>query len=148
MDRSWMKWGALGCCGLAFLLFLFTPFYSAFGYGASGADMAFQAGEITAILSMIILVVMIIAVLAAKGKTAGIICCIGAVLPLLMTLIRSSSAYGLASPGAGVYLVLLLGGGAATLCFLSGGRGYKPYQDQYNNQYNDRNNNQSGGNQW
>ena len=152
MNRSWMKWGALGCCGLALILFLALPMISAYGFTDSslcGWNFLFNnpgALMVTTILNLICVIAMFVSVLAAQAKTAGIICCVGAVLPLIITLIGGSQYH--LSPSTGIYMILLLGGGAATLCFLSCGRGYRPYQDQYNNQYNDRNNNQSGGNQW
>ena len=150
MNKSWMKWVALGLCGLALLLFLVLPFFSALILEISGAELVFSEGEISAIITLIVLIAMIVLVLVDGKIAAGVVCCIGAILPLLVTLIGSASTEGLASPGIGVFLVLLLGAGAAVLCFMYGAsckgpRQPRQYQQQYGysygNQYSGQYNN-------
>ena len=128
-----MKWAALICCGVALLAFLFLPYENSqldfTGHSEkTGFDLLFRNDyeiRLDIIIELGLLIAMIICVLKARPKTAGIICCVGALLPLLGGMFASKQTFGVFSMGFAVIALFLLGGAAATLCFIYGMRGFK-----------------------
>ena len=146
MNRQTFKLCAAGCCAAYLLAFLFLPFIALkiVGFGISGIN-CFSLNFLS-YLPLAAGIAMMICIFALPGKNAGIVCVVGALIPLIVyfpfqgSLIADGlSLAGAVIPGlkaalsslgapvisqiltigAGAVLAMIFGGAAAALCFLS-----------------------------
>ncbi len=140
MNTNWKKLAAMGCSVLYILLYLFLPVIAVklLGVGASGMDLF--SLSVWSYLPLVAGIAMAICAIVTSPKAGGAVCIVGAFIPLITYFIvngeivggvASISGVSALSPllgmganviftvGAGVILPMLLGIGAAVLCFLS-----------------------------
>ena len=147
MGTNWKKLTAMGCSILYIILYLFLPVLSfkLFGIGVKGIAGADLLSEtVWSWLPLLAGIAMAVCSMVLPSVPAGIVCGAGAFMPLfayfmLKRMIVSNASFSgtsgldsllsmgteaLLSMGVGVILPILLGIGAAVLCFLSelGGR--------------------------
>lgn len=139
MEITWQKLCAMGCSILYVIIFLFCPFlvFSAIGeavVGFTGTGLLSGIGDIGIwpLLPLLSGIAMAVCALVTPGKVGGIVCSVGAAIPLitfylLQGMIFSYSNFNYSympglrmTMGAGVIVPMILGAGAAVLCFLSG----------------------------
>lgn len=137
---SWKNLSAMGCSILYILLYMFLPVIAVklSGVGFSGMDLF--SFTVWGFLPLIAGIAMAICVMVAPSKIAGGVCIGGAFIPLITYFILQSEIVGgvassfsggsglgsflhigasaVLTVGAGVILPMLLGIGAAVLCFL------------------------------
>ena len=156
MNKAWTKWVAFICCILSMVTFLFLPYASSYGYSVSLFDLVSRSGEAFGAIFLLFLIwfiVMIICVLVDPRASAGIICIVGSLYPLLLAAVGSASVdVSISSSSIGIGLILspIFGILAAVFCFMcaaanriGGGQNYgysqrsrnNYYQDQYQDQY-------------
>ena len=152
MTDSGYKLCAAGCCVAYVLTFLLLPFIAIklIGIGISGMDCMQLNG--LCYLPLLMGIGMAVCCFVLPGKTAAVVCGIGAFLPLIIyfpvqnglvsdglalagTIIKglASALSGIGSYvvgqiltlGIGVFLPMLCGIGAAVLCYLSDNVTYK-----------------------
>ena len=147
MRTSWKNLTAMGCSILYIILYLFLPVLSfrLFGFGVKGIAGADLLSEtVWSWLPLLAGIAMAVCCVILPAVPAGIVCGGGAFMPLLtyfilkrmiisnasfsgssgLDLLLGRGAEAILSMGVGVILPILLGIGAAVLCFLSelGGR--------------------------
>ena len=141
MEINWQKLCAMGCSILYVVAFLFCPVLAVIlgGIGLSGRVLlsGMNVIGIWPLLPLLFGIAMAVCSLVAPGKVGGIVCCVGTIIPLITYFAIQGMATGMASGiagssvvgslggmfftmGAGVILPMILGAGAAVLCFLSG----------------------------
>ncbi len=137
---NWKNLAAMGCSILYILLYLFLPVIAVklIGVGASGMDLF--SLSVWSYLPLVAGIAMAVCAMVTPPKTGGIVCIVGAFIPLITYFILNGEIVsGVASisgipalnpllgmganviftVGTGVILPLLLGIGAAVFCFLS-----------------------------
>ncbi len=137
---NWKNLAAMGCSILYILLYLFLPVIAVklLGVGASGMDLF--SLSVWSYLPLIAGIAMAVCALVTPPQTGGVVCIVGAFIPLITYFILSGEIVGgvaslsgvpgmssllgmganaIFTVGAGVILPMLLGIGAAVLCFLS-----------------------------
>ena len=139
MEITWQKLCAMGCSILYVIIFLFCPFLVARvgGVGATGKDLlsVMEYIGIWPLLTLLSGIAMAVCSLVTPGKVGGIVCSVGAAMPLITyylligAISGATGSYGsyygslsgaFLTMGAGVIVPMILGAGAAVLCFLSG----------------------------
>lgn len=144
--RNNLKLFAAGCCLIYLLVYLFLPMVAIVLVGIGAPAMNLMSVSVWCYLPLICGIAMLICSITLPGRTSGIICAIGAFLPLItFFIVRTSvisnalslfgsaiSSLGVAgisqvlTVGVGPILALVAGIGAAVLCFLSEGTSAKP----------------------
>ena len=143
MEINWKRLTAMGCSILYILLFLFLPVISikAFGYNVSGySGMDLLSETAWSYLPLIFGIGMAVCAMVTPSIVGGIVCSVGSIMPMITyfgirgSIIRgefgidSVFEYGFRdfallsesmTVGAGVIIPILLGIGAAVLCFLA-----------------------------
>lgn len=140
MNTNWKNLAAMGCSILYILLYLFLPVIAVklIGVGASGMDLF--SLSVWSYLPLVAGIAMAICAVVTPPKSGGIVCIVGAFIPLItyfilngeivsgvatlsgvsgMNSVLGMGANAIFTVGAGVILPLLLGIGAAVFCFLS-----------------------------
>ena len=146
--RNNLKLFAAGCCLIYLVVYLFLPFVSIVLIGIGAPAINMMSISAWCYLPLLCGIAMLICSLVLPGKPSGIICAVGAFIPLITFFIVQTSVVSNAlalfgtvvssmgtaaisqalTVGIGPILALIAGAFASALCFLSEGKLQKPVQ--------------------